>query len=73
MPESLEGVKAPGALLPPPPLGVPGACGEGEEGCASEPYGAMGMVQVTGAVIRMREASYLFSGPMLEMSGRPGK
>jgi hypothetical protein len=30
------------------------------------------MARVTGAVSRMRRASYLFSGSMLEMSGRLG-
>jgi hypothetical protein len=30
-------------------------------------------VHDTGAESRIRKASYLFSGPMLEMSDRPGK
>ena len=59
--------------LPRPPSGVPGARGEGDKGRSDEPYGAMGMVQLTGAVTKMRKASYLSSGPMLEISGRPGK
>jgi hypothetical protein len=36
-------------------------------------YGAMGMLQLTGAVTRMRKASYWFSAPMLEISGLSGK
>jgi hypothetical protein len=73
MPEDLRGVKTTAqiALPLPPPPGVPGAGGEGEEAAAR--YGAIAMLQLTGAVTRMRNASYLFSGPMLEMSGRPGK
>jgi hypothetical protein len=45
----------------------------GSDGQAAAPYGAMGMVQLTGAVTRIRKASYLFSGPMLEISGLFGK
>src|SRR4030042_6370603 len=36
---------------------------------ASRHYGPTDIVQETGAVTRMRKASYLLSGPMLEVSG----
>jgi len=42
-------------------------------GAVAAAYGATGMVQLTGAVTKMRKASYLFSSPMLEMSGLSGK
>jgi len=74
MPESLEGVKAtrrPPTYLPHrlPAYQAPVV----RAASATALYGAIGMAQDTGAVSRMRKASYLFSGPMLEISGRPGK
>ena len=74
MPESLEGVKAtrqPPTYLPHRLLAYQAPAVRARR--AAAPYGPMAIAQVTGAVTRMRNASCLFSGPMLEMSGRSGK
>ena len=72
MPEPLEGVNTRGAL-PPPHLLAYQAPAVRARSKTTVLYGAMGMVQFTGAVTRMRKASYRLSDPMLEMSGRFGK
>jgi len=55
--------------LPHPP-GEPGVCSDSNHRTQSG-HVPMNIVQFTGAVSRMRKASYLLRGAMLETSGRP--